>query len=69
MLRYAKRYFSRGQFLLLRLIVAVVLLMRLPIVVGVSLWPSARVRGPWKETWKAYLQLLREVVHAAGERG
>lgn len=69
MLRYAKRYFSRGQFLLLRVVVAVVLLMRLPIAVGGSLWPSGRVRCLWKETWKAYLRLLGEVVHASGERG
>lgn len=69
MLRYAKRYFSRGQFLLLRVVVAVVLLMRLPIAVGGSLWPSGRVRCLWKETSKAYLQLLGEVVHASGERG
>ena len=63
MLRYAQRYFSPGRFLLLRFVVAVVLLIRLPIVAVASLWPGARVRHLWKGTWRTYFQLLGEIVH------
>ena len=62
MLRFAERYFSRGQFLMLKLVVALVLLLRLPLVVGAGLWPSAKMKRWWRGGWKAYLQLLRELV-------
>lgn len=68
MLRYAQHYFTPGRFLLVRVIAGLVLLIRMPIVVAMSLWPSARVRSLWKETWKVYLQLLGEIVHASNRR-
>ena len=68
MLRYAQHYFTPGPFLLLRAIAGLVLLIRMPIVVAMSLWPSARVRSLWKETWKVYFQLLGEIVHASNRR-
>jgi N-acetylglucosaminyl-diphospho-decaprenol L-rhamnosyltransferase len=62
MLRYAQRHFSRGPFLILKLVVGIVLLLRLPLVVGASLWPSDKMKSVWKGAWKAYLQLLWEIV-------
>jgi len=68
MLRFAGRYFSRGQFLMLKLVVAVVLMLRLPLVVAASLWPSARMKSVWKGAGKAYLQLMRDLVHPVETR-
>lgn len=48
MLRYAQRHFSRGHLLILKLVVGMVLLLRLPLVVGASLWPSARMKRRWR---------------------
>jgi GT2 family glycosyltransferase len=61
MLRYAAEHFRRGHFLLLKSVVALVLVVRLPAVMVAGLWPGAAGRR-WKGTWRAYLQLLREVV-------
>lgn len=66
MLRFAERYFSRNHFVMLKLVVAVVLILRLPLVVGASLWPSARMKRVWKGAGKAYLQLVRELVCPVG---
>jgi GT2 family glycosyltransferase len=68
MMRYAKRYFIRRQFVLFRVLVALVLLMRFPIVVGAGLSPSARIRRLWKGTWMVYLQLLRELLQPVETR-
>jgi GT2 family glycosyltransferase len=61
MLRYAAEHFRRGHFLLLESVVAFVLVVRLPAVMVAGLWPGAAGRR-WKGTWRAYLQLLREMV-------
>ena len=63
MLRFAQQNFSRGHFVMLKLVVAVVLILRLPLVIGASLWPSARMKSVWKGAGKAYLQLVRDLVH------
>ena len=68
MLRYAQHYFTPGRFLLLRMIACLVLLIRMPIVVAMSVWPSARIRSHWKETWRVYFQLLGEIVRASSRR-
>jgi hypothetical protein len=67
MLRYAERYFSRKRFLLLKIVVGMILILRLPLVIGASLWPTDRTRL-WKGGGHAYLQLLRELVHARESR-
>lgn len=61
MLRFAEHYFTRSHFIMLKLVVAVVLILRLPIVVGASLWPSARAKSLWKGAGKAYWQLMRDL--------
>jgi len=61
MLRYAAQHFCRGHFLLLKSVVTFVLVVRLPGVMVAGLWPGAAGRR-WKGAWRAYFQLLREVV-------
>lgn len=68
MLRYAERYLSDGRFFILKLLVGFVLLLRLPLVVGASLWPLEKTKRVWKGAWRAYLQLLVELVHPVGVR-
>lgn len=69
MLRYAEKHFSRDQLLRLRVLVVLILLLRFPIVLGASLWPSRRVREEWKGAWRAYFQLLGEVVSPSAQAG
>jgi N-acetylglucosaminyl-diphospho-decaprenol L-rhamnosyltransferase len=68
MLKFAERYLSRSHFVMLKLVVALVLILRLPLVVGASLWPSTRMKSVWKGAVKAYLQLMRELVHPVETR-
>ncbi len=63
LLRFARCYFSRGHFLLLKIITVAVLILRLPLVLGVTLWPSEKTKH-WRGGLKAYMQLLRELVYA-----
>jgi GT2 family glycosyltransferase len=69
MLRYAAQYLSGGHFLALKLLVALVLLLRLPIVAAASLWPSANMKRIWGGGGKAHLRLLGELLHAPEGRG
>ncbi|MFB3923209.1 MAG: glycosyltransferase family 2 protein [Terriglobia bacterium] len=61
MLRYAARTFSRVEFLALRVIVGITLVLRLPLVIVTTLSPTARTKL-WKGGVKAYLQLLTELL-------
>jgi N-acetylglucosaminyl-diphospho-decaprenol L-rhamnosyltransferase len=69
MLRYARHYLSGGHFFMLKLLVGLVLLLRLPIVVAASLWPSANMKRIWEGGGKAHLRLLEELLHAPEARG
>ena len=62
MMRYARSYFSPARLMALRMILAMVLLMRLPVVVAAGAWPAENTRRAWIGAWKAYLKLLGEVV-------
>lgn len=61
MLRYAAQHFGGGRFFLLKVMVALVLVARLPGVIVAGLLPGATGRR-WQGAWRAYLQLLREIV-------
>ncbi|HEV2348454.1 MAG TPA: glycosyltransferase family 2 protein [Terriglobia bacterium] len=63
MMRYSRKYFRPSHSFLLKITVGLVLVARLPIVLAASLWPKAQVRRIWKGTWRAYVQLLGEIVH------
>lgn len=60
MLRYARKFFDRGHFFLFRLIMASVLVLRLPLVLLLSIRPHSEHRRLWKGTWRAYCRLLAE---------
>jgi GT2 family glycosyltransferase len=68
MLRFAEQYFTRRHFIMLKFVVGVVLFLRLPLVVAASLWPSASAKSSWKGAGKAYLQLMRDLVHSVETR-
>jgi hypothetical protein len=63
MMRYARKYFSPVRLAALRIVLAGVLLMRLPLVLAALFWPFGKTRSMWRGAWKAYLTLLGEVVH------
>jgi hypothetical protein len=62
MLRYAQSHFSPWRFTLLRVMTGLVLILRFPVVILASLWPTAASRKFWKGAWTAYVQLLKEIV-------
>jgi N-acetylglucosaminyl-diphospho-decaprenol L-rhamnosyltransferase len=68
MLRYGESYFTPARYRLLKLVVGLVLLLRLPIVMGASIWPSKEMNRLWGRGWRAYLQLLRELVVPSSAR-
>jgi len=61
LLRYCAKHFSPRQYALVRLLVLLVLLLRLPIVALVCIWPRAEVRRAWKGIIPAYLRLLSKL--------
>lgn len=66
MLRYARLYFSPGRYAGLRILLAVVLIARLPLVAAAGLWPGEKTRRAWSGAWKAYLKLLGELIAPSG---
>jgi N-acetylglucosaminyl-diphospho-decaprenol L-rhamnosyltransferase len=62
MMRYARKHFTRGQHRTLEVVVALVLMLRLPLVVMASHFSKSSTRRDWKGTWRTYWQLLQEIV-------
>ncbi len=62
MLRYAERHFTPVRYQILKLAVGLVLLLRVPILVGASLWPSKGMNRNWRHAWRAYMHVWRELV-------
>ena len=61
LLRYSAKHFSWSQYTLVRLMVFVALVVRLPIVTFYSLSPRIEVRRPWKGIVPAYLRLIAKL--------
>ena len=68
LVRYAERYFCRRDLVFLKIVVALVLVVRLPMALAVSVWPNAKVRRVWKGMWKAYWHLLNEILEDGDRR-
>ena len=64
LLRYSQKYFTPRQYFILRLLVAGILVLRLPVVFALELWPKASVRTRWKGTHRVYLRLFWESLTA-----
>jgi len=60
LLRYGDKYFTRSQYFVLRLLVAGILILRLPVVFAIELLPSAKVKGRWKGAHRAHLRMFWE---------
>jgi GT2 family glycosyltransferase len=58
LLRYSAKHFSWMRYTLVRFLVLLTLLLRLPIVTLLCLWPRAEVRRTWKGIVPAYLRLI-----------
>jgi N-acetylglucosaminyl-diphospho-decaprenol L-rhamnosyltransferase len=61
LLRYSAKHFSWMRNTLVRLLVLLTLLLRLPIVTVLSLWPRTEKRRAWKGIVPAYLKLIAKL--------
>jgi len=68
LVRYAEKYFCRRDLFFLKIVVALVLVVRLLMTLAVSVWPNAEIRRAWKGMWKAYLHLLNEIFEGGVRR-
>lgn len=61
LLRYSAKHFSWMRNTLVRFLVLLTLLLRLPIVALLCLWPSTQTRRAWKGIVPAYLKLIAKL--------
>lgn len=61
LLRYSAKHFSRSQYTLVRALVFLALILRLPVVTLFCLSPSTEVRRTWKGIVPAYLRLIAKL--------
>jgi GT2 family glycosyltransferase len=61
LLRYSAKHFSWMRYALVRFLVLLILLFRLPIVALLCIWPRAEVRSAWKGTIPTYLRLIAKL--------
>jgi GT2 family glycosyltransferase len=61
LLRYFRKHFTLGRFIRVKMMVAVALVLRLPLLLIFSFSPSAHVRKRWSGVSAAYFQILREI--------
>jgi GT2 family glycosyltransferase len=61
LLRYFHKHFTPGQVVLVRIMVALVLVLRLPLLLFLAFSPRARVRKQWSGVGGDYFQVLREI--------
>lgn len=68
LLRYSAKHFTWMRYSLIRFLVVLILLLRLPIVALVCFWPRAEVRRAWRGIIPAYLRLLSRLA-GSGDAG
>jgi N-acetylglucosaminyl-diphospho-decaprenol L-rhamnosyltransferase len=61
LLRYSRKHFSWPRYSLVRLLVLLTLLLRLPIVTLLSFWPPKERRRAWKGIIPAYFKLIAKL--------
>jgi len=61
LLRYFQKHFTLGRFILVKMMVAVALVLRLPLLLIFSFSPRAHVRKRWRGVSGAYFRILREI--------